>query len=702
MRPRRASIVLLVLALLLGSTVGAAADDAGGELLVTPGTSIQAVLDAAAPGDVVRVAPGTYPGPVVLRTDAVRLLGPNAGRAGYDPGRGEEAVIDAGGAGFAVTIGQRTFPGVHPEDVEVAGLSVTGFSEAGIAQVHGAARVDIRDNLVLPPPTGTRSAIQVSGGTGSRITGNQVGPATGEDGRWSGTGISALGSVDATIAANRIVGGDLAITVAAYPQWAGQDPAWGAASGNRVTGNEVVGRSGVLDDGIAIRGAVAESRVVDNRITDRGRALFQEPQLGGTPTGTVIRDNEIRGARNGVEVIGGTVAALSDNAFVSAALPVWDTTLALDLAAAAEANQLGPTGARLTLTGPTTLSANAPTTIELQARNTAGDYSGTFLHLELAGLGDPTAVTARLVGDGDPVALEAAAVDSERVRILIDGDDGFRMRSDHDRTTTVELTLPQPGAFVLHARLTTITSFAQVLHDADRLEVVVEPGAAAPPPPTTEPGDVPELTPVQPPEDVLDEEAEVEGDLIEVLPDLLDCAAALSDVEADGVHTPGICVLWGRDIVRGFADGRFGPGAATTRGQFATVLTGVLGLPTPARDPGFADVPAGSTHAGAIAALVTAGHSSGFADGSYRPGQPITRAQVASIVAAALDLDLSRAPASPFADVPDGTTHAAAIAVLADAGVIRGQGGERFGPGDPVTRGQLSTILAGGFDLIDG
>lgn len=62
-----------------------------------------------------------------------------------------------------------------------------------------------------------------------------------------------------------------------------------------------------------------------------------------------------------------------------------------------------------------------------------------------------------------------------------------------------------------------------------------------------------------------------------------------------------------------------------------------------------------------------------------------------------------------FTDVPDDHTHAAAIAWAQDVGLVHGYGDGRFGPDDPVTRGQAASMfqryttrVAPGLDGEDG
>lgn len=117
--------------------------------------------------------------------------------------------------------------------------------------------------------------------------------------------------------------------------------------------------------------------------------------------------------------------------------------------------------------------------------------------------------------------------------------------------------------------------------------------------------------------------------------------------------------------------------------------------------PSFDD--AGTTHAAAISCAAGYRLVGGFDDGTFRPGQPVTRAQTASVVAAWLEL------ATGFAlDVPDTVpfddvegTHADAVAALVDIQVVSGRNDGTFGPGEPLTRGQFSRVVANAISYAD-
>ncbi len=101
-----------------------------------------------------------------------------------------------------------------------------------------------------------------------------------------------------------------------------------------------------------------------------------------------------------------------------------------------------------------------------------------------------------------------------------------------------------------------------------------------------------------------------------------------------------------------------------------------------------------SIHQQAIEILVEAGITSGCnADGDrFCPGDAVTRGQMASFLMRALGLS-PREP-SRFVDV-DASPHAGAIEALAQAGVTSGCNaeGDRYCPDLPVTRAQMASLL---------
>lgn len=116
------------------------------------------------------------------------------------------------------------------------------------------------------------------------------------------------------------------------------------------------------------------------------------------------------------------------------------------------------------------------------------------------------------------------------------------------------------------------------------------------------------------------------------------------------VHEPAIDALAALGVVQGRPDGSFDVFGTVTRGQMASFVVRTLDLLDdgelnrsfpPAGSDAFRDDD-GSTHEGAIDALVALGVVQGFPDGTFRPGAPVTRDQVATFLVRALDVALEQ------------------------------------------------------------
>jgi hypothetical protein len=154
-------------------------------------------------------------------------------------------------------------------------------------------------------------------------------------------------------------------------------------------------------------------------------------------------------------------------------------------------------------------------------------------------------------------------------------------------------------------------------------------------------------------------------------------------------HEAAIEALVARSITDGFPDGTFRPTLPINRGQVASFLARALRLdPVPGKR--FADVGAGFVHEGAINALVDAGVLGGYANGTFRPNEPLRREHMAVILSRALKLAPRPAAASQFSDV---TAYADEIGAIAHAGITTGRADGTFRPRNAVTRGQMATFL---------
>lgn len=117
--------------------------------------------------------------------------------------------------------------------------------------------------------------------------------------------------------------------------------------------------------------------------------------------------------------------------------------------------------------------------------------------------------------------------------------------------------------------------------------------------------------------------------------------------------------------------------------------------PAHTRTGGFPDVDPASTHGAAVSCLAWWGVTAGTSDGGYAPDAVVTRARMASFLARTVVRGGGTLPGSPpdaFTD-DTGSPHERSINQLAAAGVVLGRGDGTYAPGPPVRRDQMASFL---------
>jgi spore germination protein YaaH len=160
-----------------------------------------------------------------------------------------------------------------------------------------------------------------------------------------------------------------------------------------------------------------------------------------------------------------------------------------------------------------------------------------------------------------------------------------------------------------------------------------------------------------------------------------------SDISSSKFRTE---ITWLADagITTGCGGTRFCPTEAVTRGQMATFLARAFELPAATTD--FFTDDEDSSHESNINRIAEAGITTGCGATSFCPDRRVTRAQMASFLARALEL-----PAATddwFTD-DDGNEHEDNINRIAQAGITVGCGGTHFCPRVTVTRQQMAAFL---------
>ena len=164
-----------------------------------------------------------------------------------------------------------------------------------------------------------------------------------------------------------------------------------------------------------------------------------------------------------------------------------------------------------------------------------------------------------------------------------------------------------------------------------------------------------------------------------------------ADVSTDAYYYEAVKWAAENNITGGIGGGLFGPELTCNRGQIVTFLWRAAGSPEPTALSTFTDVAADAYYAKAVAWAVENGVTTGTGDGKFSPDAPCTRGQAVTFLWRALG-QLTGDTAA-FADVPADSYFAQAVAWAAANGVTTGVGNNLFAPGGDCTRAQIVTFL---------
>jgi hypothetical protein len=150
--------------------------------------------------------------------------------------------------------------------------------------------------------------------------------------------------------------------------------------------------------------------------------------------------------------------------------------------------------------------------------------------------------------------------------------------------------------------------------------------------------------------------------------------------------------LVNREIVSGYPDKTFRPDEKIERGHSTIMLSKHLGLPlAPTVNPGFTDVKEQDKNYAYISAVANAGIILGKGDKTFDQYAPLTRAELAIILKKAYGVE--EGEDIYFSDVPK--THWAfkAISGLYEANLTSGYSDGTFRPNQPVTRAEFAAFV---------
>ena len=180
-------------------------------------------------------------------------------------------------------------------------------------------------------------------------------------------------------------------------------------------------------------------------------------------------------------------------------------------------------------------------------------------------------------------------------------------------------------------------------------------------------------------------------------------AAVLSDVSG---HWAQSYILSGvnRGYISGYTDGTFRPNNPVSRAEFTKMLNQAIGL-TRMTNIGFTDVHAGNWYYDAVRQGVAAGYISGYSDGSFRADSNISRQEAAVILSRIITPATSLQSVSGLADYKNISEWALdSVRTVFSKGYISGDPNRNFNPGGNLSRGEaakLIEMLLGGETIVN-
>ena len=153
-------------------------------------------------------------------------------------------------------------------------------------------------------------------------------------------------------------------------------------------------------------------------------------------------------------------------------------------------------------------------------------------------------------------------------------------------------------------------------------------------------------------------------------------------------------------IAKGCADGSYKPNQAITRAQFVTMLWRAAGAPEPEKSEiDFNDAEyIAEPFTAAVAWGIENGIVAGYTDDSFKPDQPISRAQMATFVYRYMknvaEYDFGEVKAAEFDDAAEiAAPFVDAVNALVSAGIVKGVTANTFDPNGAAVRGAAAAVL---------
>ncbi len=165
------------------------------------------------------------------------------------------------------------------------------------------------------------------------------------------------------------------------------------------------------------------------------------------------------------------------------------------------------------------------------------------------------------------------------------------------------------------------------------------------------------------------------------------------DVSGSHTYGPAIKYLKENKIIKGYTDGTFRPDATINRAEAVKILLTGNRIPVGKGATSFPDVPSTAWFSDYVSTAADWGIVKGYADGKFRPGNTISRAEflkVAILTAGFTPSDIIR---TPYQDVPLEAWFAKYFQFCKEHELLRLKKGGFIVPNTPITRSEAADVI---------
>jgi hypothetical protein len=172
------------------------------------------------------------------------------------------------------------------------------------------------------------------------------------------------------------------------------------------------------------------------------------------------------------------------------------------------------------------------------------------------------------------------------------------------------------------------------------------------------------------------------------------CPMNFSDVLPSDYFYEAVRYLYCRGVISGYSNNTFRPYNNTTRAQLCKIIVLAKGWPIDTSGgPHFTDVPTTHTFYQYIETAYNRGIITGYADGTFRPDNNMTRAQICKIIVLAQQWPIDTTGGPHFTDVLPTDPFYGFVETAYNRGIITGYADSTFRPSNSATRGQICKIV---------